>query len=73
MKMYSQYVQHYQKVVPLLAARRKVPKFEEMLNLLQSDSDKRTMKDFLIMPVQRIPRYSMLLSVCFTVSSGASQ
>jgi hypothetical protein len=27
---------------------------------------KQTIKDFLIMPVQRIPRYTMLLQVCLT-------
>jgi len=47
-----------------------VPKFEEVLTMLGSESDKRTMKDFLIMPVQRIPRYSMLLGVRSQLRQG---
>eukprot|EP01095_Lingulamoeba_sp_RSL-Kostka_P007919 TRINITY_DN2582_c0_g1_i1.p1 TRINITY_DN2582_c0_g1~~TRINITY_DN2582_c0_g1_i1.p1 ORF type:complete len:501 (+),score=122.08 TRINITY_DN2582_c0_g1_i1:60-1505(+) len=63
LKSYKQYVNHYQKVVPVLAKRKNDPKLQEVLNNMNNVATRgKGMKDFLIMPVQRIPRYNMLLS-----------
>eukprot|EP00013_Stygamoeba_regulata_P007987 CAMPEP_0177682878 /NCGR_PEP_ID=MMETSP0447-20121125/31486_1 /TAXON_ID=0 /ORGANISM="Stygamoeba regulata, Strain BSH-02190019" /LENGTH=239 /DNA_ID=CAMNT_0019192395 /DNA_START=23 /DNA_END=738 /DNA_ORIENTATION=+ len=66
LKAYTQYVNHYKKAQSTFAKLKYATGSEEALLLerLREGSDdplKRSMRDFLIMPVQRIPRYAMLL------------
>eukprot|EP01094_Clydonella_sp_ATCC50884_P001799 TRINITY_DN1134_c0_g1_i1.p1 TRINITY_DN1134_c0_g1~~TRINITY_DN1134_c0_g1_i1.p1 ORF type:complete len:871 (-),score=341.46 TRINITY_DN1134_c0_g1_i1:500-3112(-) len=63
LKLYNQYVVHYAKARALLKELIKDESFSTFLSLLEnanSDS-KHSLGSFLIMPVQRIPRYIMLV------------
>eukprot|EP01094_Clydonella_sp_ATCC50884_P016755 TRINITY_DN2808_c0_g1_i1.p1 TRINITY_DN2808_c0_g1~~TRINITY_DN2808_c0_g1_i1.p1 ORF type:complete len:447 (-),score=119.72 TRINITY_DN2808_c0_g1_i1:258-1520(-) len=63
LKTYKNYVGHYQKLVPLLAARKNDAAFVGILEGLKTKECKgHGLKDFLIMPIQRIPRYNMLIA-----------
>ena len=64
LKSYSQYVNHYQQVVTLLADRKQDKQFQVFLIELKNQSTGKGIQDYMIMPVQRIPRYAMLLGVC---------
>ena len=66
MKSYSTYVNHYQNVVQLLAKRKTDKGLQNMLEGLKPQSAGKGIKDYLIMPIQRIPRYQMLLHVYIT-------
>lgn len=54
---------HYQNVVQLLAKRRSDKNLQTMLESLKPQTAGKGIKDYLIMPIQRIPRYQMLLQV----------
>jgi len=61
LKTYFSYMNHYQTVVPLLAQTRGSD-FATKLNEMKKPSCRgKGLRDFLIMPAQRIPRYLMLL------------
>ena len=65
MKMYASYANNYESAARLLAEyRKKKPRFEEFC--LECEADPRSrglaLGSFIIMPVQRIPRYKMLLA-----------
>jgi hypothetical protein len=65
MKMYASYANNYESAARLLAEYRKTkPRFEEFC--LECEADPRSrglaLGSFIIMPVQRIPRYKMLLA-----------
>jgi len=63
LKTYAQYVTHYQPIVRLLKERKDDPQLVSYLRKLSSaDCKGKGLRDFMIMPVQRIPRYSMLLT-----------
>merc|ERR1712137_545842 len=61
LKSYSTYVNHYQNVVQLLAKRKTDKNLQNMLESLKPQAAGKGIKDYLIMPIQRIPRYQMLL------------
>lgn len=63
MKTYSQYVNHYQMVVQLLAKRKSDSELQNILESFKPDPRGKGIKDYMIMPIQRIPRYQMLLAV----------
>ena len=70
MKTYTLYVNEYGTALALLKEMNQSPEFVALMKQLAEDvrntpldPGKQTMKDFLIMPVQRIPRYTMLLQV----------
>jgi len=66
LKTYTQYVNEYRSALALLKKLgEEKPAFAEYIAKLNAHPDvgKQTIKDFLIMPVQRIPRYTMLLQV----------
>ena len=65
LKFYSQYVTHYQTVVQLLAKKKADKNLQTLLEKLKPESRGKGLKDYMIMPIQRIPRYQMLLTVCF--------
>ena len=64
LKSYSQYVNHYQTVVQLLAGQKNNSELQVLLEGLKASKTGKGIKDFLIMPIQRIPRYQMLIKVC---------
>ena len=62
MKTYFSYMNHYQTLIPLLR-ETKGTRFAELLESMKQPACKgKGLRDFLIMPAQRIPRYAMLLS-----------
>eukprot|EP01103_Thecamoeba_quadrilineata_P017291 TRINITY_DN6063_c0_g1_i1.p1 TRINITY_DN6063_c0_g1~~TRINITY_DN6063_c0_g1_i1.p1 ORF type:complete len:925 (+),score=193.04 TRINITY_DN6063_c0_g1_i1:24-2798(+) len=63
MKTYTQYVKDYEGAVKQLNVCKLNPKFLDFLNQVQNlpESNKNTINSLLIMPVQRIPRYELLL------------
>mmetsp|Transcript_9310 Transcript_9310/g.28747 ORF Transcript_9310/g.28747 Transcript_9310/m.28747 type:complete len:273 (-) Transcript_9310:36-854(-) len=66
LKAYKQYVAHYTKAnIRLRQLHKKNKQVDLLLENMRRDAEdrcgKRGVKDFLIMPVQRIPRYLMLL------------
>eukprot|EP01080_Neovahlkampfia_damariscottae_P006896 gene6896-11058_t len=64
-KIYSRYMQHYQKSIDnVMALQAKNAEFSRWLksNQKKSQSNGLSLKSLLIMPVQRIPRYTLLLS-----------
>ena len=69
MKTYSTYMNHYQRIVPILSSMKNAP-IGFKLDSLKNDLCKgKGLKDFLIMPVQRIPRYALLLRVLLSFPS----
>ena len=66
LKAYSQYVNHYQTVVQLLASKKGDTELQNLLESLKPSRTGKGIKDYLIMPVQRIPRYQMLVQVCIS-------
>mmetsp|Transcript_1181 Transcript_1181/g.3590 ORF Transcript_1181/g.3590 Transcript_1181/m.3590 type:complete len:890 (-) Transcript_1181:1727-4396(-) len=62
LKSYKQYITHYTKATTRLRSLQQDPEFVKLLERLRTDAGQnKGIKDFLIMPVQRIPRYLMLL------------
>ena len=63
---YGPYLQNYNKAtVAMHYMRKKHPKFDQMIKAFEEELMKSTMQtvdSFLIMPVQRLPRYRLLLS-----------
>lgn len=63
-EIYPTYLNYYQTVIPLLASIKGTPL---AIDLEQKSKNKvcknKGIKDFLIMPAQRIPRYSLLIKV----------
>ena len=62
LKSYSTYVNHYQTAVQLMAKKKDDRALQSMLNHLRPSAGGKGIKDYMIMPVQRIPRYQMLLA-----------
>lgn len=60
LKMYTQYIAAYGHAMKTINSFRNNPKFQEFLQEKQLSSGQ-SILSFLIMPVQRIPRYEMLL------------
>ncbi|XP_019522994.1 PREDICTED: FYVE, RhoGEF and PH domain-containing protein 2 [Hipposideros armiger] len=64
LKMYSEYVKNFERAVELLATwTEKSPQFQEVLTRIQSSeaSGSLTLQHHMLEPVQRIPRYELLL------------
>ncbi|XP_053770242.1 FYVE, RhoGEF and PH domain-containing protein 2 isoform X2 [Desmodus rotundus] len=64
LKMYSEYVKNFQRAAELLATwTDKSPPFQEVLTRIQSSeaSGSLTLQHHMLEPVQRIPRYELLL------------
>lgn len=62
LKAYTQYLKHYKELSSILAKHKKKSEFKKMLESLPTAECRSLgLKDYLIMPVQRIPRYSLLL------------
>jgi hypothetical protein len=63
---YGPYLENYNKAtVAMHYMRKKYPKFDQMIRNFEEEQMKTTMQtvdSFLIMPVQRLPRYRLLLS-----------
>ena len=55
---------HYQNAVQLLAKKKTDKTLQNMLFRLKPQPAGKGIKDYMIMPIQRIPRYQMLLHVC---------
>lgn len=70
-KSYSQYVSHYQVIVQILAQRKQDTVLQQIFESLKPQALGKGLKDYMIMPVQRIPRYALLLHVRFP-SCGTS-
>ena len=62
-KSYSQYVSHYQVIVQILAQRKQDTELQQIFESLKPQALGKGLKDYMIMPVQRIPRYALLLHV----------
>jgi RhoGEF domain len=63
LKTYKQYTAHYAKVMSRIRLLQKDAKFAQHLESLKSDETRgKGLRDFMIMPVQRVPRYLMLIS-----------
>ena len=63
LKTYFQYVNHYQIVVQWLANRKNDKLLQKTLEGLKPDPFAKGIKDYMIMPIQKIPRYRLFLSV----------
>lgn len=64
LKIYSQYVSHYNEAMRVLTECKKQKPFRKFLDELKKkshDLEHRGLEDYLIRPVQRIPRYHLLL------------
>lgn len=63
LKSYTAYIGHYQKALIALGTYANNPKLTTFLSSLQycPETNNKGIRDFLIMPVQRIPRYILLL------------
>lgn len=64
LKIYSQYCSNYNEAMRILAECKKQTKFKKFLDDLKKrshDIEHRGLEDYLIRPVQRIPRYYLLL------------
>eukprot|EP01132_Coremiostelium_polycephalum_P006205 gene6205-7727_t len=64
LKVYSQYCRNYGEALNLLNECKKQPKFKAFLTKIKDLNEEiklRGLEDYLIRPVQRIPRYSLLL------------
>jgi hypothetical protein len=64
LKIYSQYCSHYSEAMRVLGECKKYKNFRKFLDDLKKkshDLEHRGLEDFLIRPVQRIPRYFLLL------------
>ena len=72
MKTYTQYVTHYQPIVQMLKTRKDALFTNYLNGLVTSECKGKGLKDYLIMPVQRIPRYNMMLAVYFFLHSSLS-
>ena len=73
MTMFSQYreylINYNTSIVGVQGMIQKYSRFAKMINFFeaaQQQSSKLNLESFLIMPVQRIPRYLLLLRVCIT-------
>mmetsp|Transcript_9071 Transcript_9071/g.37415 ORF Transcript_9071/g.37415 Transcript_9071/m.37415 type:complete len:442 (-) Transcript_9071:85-1410(-) len=63
LKTYTMYITHYQEVVKILASKKGDAKFQKVLEgVISKECQGKGLKDHLIMPVQRIPRYNMMLA-----------
>lgn len=63
LKTYTMYITHYQEVVKILASKKGDAKFQKVLEgVISVECQGKGLKDHLIMPVQRIPRYNMMLA-----------
>ena len=65
MKTYLTYMNHYQRIIPILSSIKNNPVGQQLDSLKSNSCKGKGLKDFLIMPVQRIPRYALLLRVFF--------
>ena len=63
MKTYFSYMNHYQSLVPLLRQTNGTPFGQAVEEMKKPACNGKGLRDFLIMPAQRIPRYAMLLTV----------
>ena len=52
---------HYQQIVQILAKRKNEKQLKTIIDNLKETPTSKGFKDYMIMPVQRIPRYAMLL------------
>jgi len=75
LKLYSTFINNYPKTIALLNSLRDNRKFQKFLEQTRSsDPSGQTLVSYLIMPVQRIPRYVLLFSelIKHTPTSDAS-
>jgi len=61
LKTYTTYVDHYSGIQEIFSVYKEDRQFQNILRGLIVDDENRSMKDFLIMPVQHIPRLQLLL------------
>lgn len=61
MRMYTQYVNNYERMVATINSMRKNRKFQAFLEDLRERCNGASLMSYLIMPVQRIPRYVLFL------------
>ncbi|GAM23528.1 hypothetical protein SAMD00019534_067030 [Acytostelium subglobosum LB1] len=69
LKVYSQYSINYETAIEVLNECQKQPKFRSYLNKVKEKNEEiklRGLEDHLIRPIQRIPRYSLLLREMIT-------
>lgn len=62
-KTYYPFLNHYQTIVPLLSQTNGTEFAKKLEELKKPSCRGKGLRDFLIMPAQRIPRYLMLLIV----------
>jgi hypothetical protein len=63
MKIYANYINGYDKGLELFGQSMKITAFKKLIDEKLAASDQTNMTAYLIQPVQRIPRYVLLLSV----------
>lgn len=65
MKVYTQYVKDYSVLSPKLQICKKDPEFRKICRAAEKkkEAKKMELESLLIMPIQRIPRYQMLIEV----------
>eukprot|EP00211_Chloroparvula_japonica_P000934 CAMPEP_0119124558 /NCGR_PEP_ID=MMETSP1310-20130426/4148_1 /TAXON_ID=464262 /ORGANISM="Genus nov. species nov., Strain RCC2339" /LENGTH=1066 /DNA_ID=CAMNT_0007114535 /DNA_START=108 /DNA_END=3305 /DNA_ORIENTATION=+ len=61
LKTYTQYVTDYTKIQSVLAGYKRNVEVQTFIENLRPEGERRGLKDFLIMPVQRIPRLKLML------------
>lgn len=63
MKVYTKYINNYDDGLKIFDKCMKVAAFKKFIETALSTSDQQNVTAYLIQPVQRIPRYILLLSV----------
>ena len=65
MKVYTKYINNYDDGLEMFGKCMKLPAFKKFIDNALANSDQANMTAYLIQPVQRVPRYILLLSVIF--------
>jgi len=69
MKVYTKYINNYDDGLKVFDKCMKVAAFKKFIDTTLQASDQANVTAYLIQPVQRIPRYILLLSVSFHFSN----
>lgn len=64
LRLYKAYISNYDKAIETLSDHLEKPKFRQWIDTQKETHQTLSLANILICPIQRIPRYSLLLQVC---------